>query len=148
MGHPKTSISRWWNTQIKQTGAVFLQLQTTISYQNMLYHVHVNSICELMSNQLPIYEYFILLSDNVVHTEVHSSDAVIQTLQLSTYSIGHWWEWTWPHGDRLCKRSKNGQHKLKSCPLNLMGRPKISISSWWNTQKQIGANFLQLQNIE
>lgn len=29
-----------------------------------------------------------------------------------------------------------------------MGRPKISISSWWNTQKQKGAIFLQLQNTE
>jgi hypothetical protein len=29
------------------------------------------------------------LSDNVVHTEVHSSDDLIQALQLSTYSIGH-----------------------------------------------------------
>lgn len=49
----------------------------------------------------------------------------VMTLYISKWrsSIGHWWECTWAHADQLCKRSKNGQHKLKPCPLNPYGTP-------------------------
>ena len=49
----------------------------------------------------------------------------VMTLYISKsrYSIGHWWECTWALADEICKRGKNGQHKLKPCPSNPHGTP-------------------------